>query len=63
MIFWCAYAKEKGRQANILQQVQVPIISNAECKKKYSYNGRIVKDIQYSDIVLCAGLAAGGKDR
>lgn len=48
--------------STILNQVQLPIIKNSECKRKYKSLGLFQKDIQFSDIVLCAGYAAGGKD-
>lgn len=48
--------------SKVLQQLQIPIISNAECKEKYTKGGRIVKDIQYSDVVICAGVSEGGQD-
>lgn len=54
--------KEKSRMTNILQQVQVPVISNAECKEKYTKLGRTYEDISFSDVVLCAGFTEGGKD-
>lgn len=53
---------ESSQLSNILQQVQVPVISNAQCKKMYEDLGRVKDDIQFSDIVLCAGFTAGGKD-
>lgn len=48
--------------SNILNQVQLPVISNAECKQKYVNLGLFQKKIQFSDIVLCAGFTEGGKD-
>lgn len=56
------HQQENGRLSNILQQVQLPIISNAVCKEKYEKLGRVKDDIQFSDIVLCAGFTVGGKD-
>lgn len=53
--------KEKGRLTNILQQVQLPIISNTDCKQKFSSLDRFV-NITYPDDVLCAGFTEGGKD-
>lgn len=48
---------------NLLQQVQLPIISNEQCKEKYIKLGKLYKhDIQFSDFVICAGFEAGGKD-
>ncbi|HAJ38509.1 MAG TPA: hypothetical protein DCL15_22815 [Chloroflexi bacterium] len=45
---------EGGSTANILQKVRVPIVSNATCNT--AYGGGITANM------LCAGLAAGGKD-
>jgi secreted trypsin-like serine protease len=39
-----------------LQQVSVPIVSNAVCNASNAYNGQI------TDNMLCAGYALGGKD-
>ncbi|WP_301015398.1 serine protease [Thiothrix sp.] len=39
-----------------LQQVTVPIISNAVCNRRSSYNGKVQSNM------LCAGLPQGGKD-
>lgn len=47
---------EGGASASRLQQVSVPIVSNATCNQSQSYNGRV------DTTMLCAGYAAGGKD-
>ena len=47
--------KENGQEANVLQKVTVPIVSNTVCKASYG-NSSI------TDQMLCAGLPAGGKD-
>lgn len=59
---WGRIEEGNTRKPTILQQVQLPVISNAECKQKYVDLGRFKEDVQYSDIVICAGYAAGGKD-
>lgn len=46
--------------SNILRQLQVPIIANSECKKKYQKVGSFYKDVQFSKRVICAG-GFGGK--
>ncbi|MFN8465639.1 MAG: trypsin-like serine protease [Caldilineaceae bacterium] len=46
--------QEKGATSDILQKVSLPIVSNATCNG--AYGGTI------TDNMLCAGLAAGGKD-
>ncbi|XP_068973412.1 venom protease isoform X3 [Bombus flavifrons] len=42
-----------GPLSDILMEVQVPVVSNAVCKKAYSDG---------SDTIICAGYTAGGKD-
>ncbi|XP_063756935.1 serine protease 27-like [Eleginops maclovinus] len=42
-----------GPQADILQEVKVPIVGNNECKCAYPY---------LTDNMICAGFRAGGKD-
>lgn len=54
--------REKGQQAPVLMEVQVPVISNRDCKDKYDRIGQYKGDIQFSDRVLCAGYRQGGKD-
>lgn len=51
-----------NKMSDILNQVQLPVIKNSECKQKYKNLGLFKKDIQFSDIVLCAGYAEGGQD-
>ena len=46
--------QEKGDTSDILQKVSLPLVSNATCNS--AYGGSI------TDNMLCAGLAAGGKD-
>ena len=41
---------------NVLNQVYVPIISNAQCNHEDWYDGRI------TSTMVCAGLAQGGLD-
>ncbi|XP_068973410.1 venom protease isoform X1 [Bombus flavifrons] len=43
----------RGPLSDILMEVQVPVVSNAVCKKAYSDG---------SDTIICAGYTAGGKD-
>lgn len=56
------HTKENGVRTNILQQAQVSVMENMECKVDYKRIGEFYKDIQFDDRVLCAGLSAGGKD-
>ncbi|XP_014669797.1 PREDICTED: trypsin-7-like [Priapulus caudatus] len=47
--------REGGYISNILQAVQVPVITNALCKKQYGSSS-------ITDDMLCAGYPEGGKD-
>lgn len=47
----------QGETSNTLKYVKVPPVSDATCNAADSYGGSIV-----SDQMICAGLAAGGKD-
>uniref|UniRef100_A0A224XE75 CLIP domain-containing serine protease n=1 Tax=Panstrongylus lignarius TaxID=156445 RepID=A0A224XE75_9HEMI len=47
----------KGPSVTALQEVQLPIVANEECKKAYRTKGADIIPRQ-----LCAGLAKGGKD-
>jgi secreted trypsin-like serine protease len=47
---------EGGSGSNQLMRVDVPVVSNTECNKPESYDGRITAQM------FCAGLREGGKD-
>lgn len=42
-----------------LMEVQIPIISNAECKADYAAIDGVISDEQFDDAILCAGLKEG----
>jgi len=46
---------EGGSLANKLQKVEVPVVSDANCRSSYG-------DEEITDSMICAGLAEGGKD-
>ncbi|XP_069702856.1 trypsin-1-like [Periplaneta americana] len=48
---------EDGKPSCILQQVEVPVMSNQECRKNTKYNEKMI-----SDNMLCAGYPDGMKD-
>lgn len=48
---------------NKLQVVQLPIVSNADCKQRYKRVGYFTDNIQFSDLVLCAGFTTGTIDQ
>lgn len=54
--------QEGGRSSNILQQLQIRVLDNEECKEQYRIQGKLISDIQFGDAVLCAGNLAGGQD-
>lgn len=57
--------KEGGTLSTVLQEAQVPIVPNADCKKKFEDAGEYVngRDYRFNDtFVLCAGFAEGGVD-
>lgn len=56
---------ENTRMSNILQQVQVPVVGNDECKQKYEDADRFQLGAEYrfnETYVICAGWITGGKD-
>lgn len=44
---------------NVWQLSQLPVITNSECKQKYKKLGKFRENIQFSNIVLCAGYTFG----
>lgn len=44
-----------------LQLVQIPIVLNADCKQRYKRVGYLTDNIQFSDLVICAGFTTGSK--
>ena len=63
----CKYAQQQcpfsaeAFTSSILQDVEVPIISNDECQKRFREAGLAVYSI-IPDHMLCAGYKKGGKD-
>jgi hypothetical protein len=49
--------KEDGKPSCILQEVEVPVMSNQDCRKNTKYNEKMI-----SDNMLCAGYPDGMKD-
>lgn len=54
--------QEGGNSANVLQELQITVLSNNECKEKYKLIGKLVSEQQFDSAVLCAGELIGGKD-
>lgn len=56
--------EEKAQMTNLLHQVQIPVITNDECKNVYEDAGRFMTGLEYrfnETYVLCAGFTSGGK--
>ncbi|CAH1405196.1 unnamed protein product [Nezara viridula] len=49
--------KEDGKPSCILQEVEIPVMSNDDCRANTSYNPKMI-----SDNMLCAGYDEGKKD-
>ncbi|XP_054845908.1 plasma kallikrein isoform X2 [Eublepharis macularius] len=49
------YTKERGEIQDVLQKVNIPIITNAECQLRY-------RDFRIHNKMVCAGYPEGGKD-
>jgi len=49
--------KEDGKPSCILQKVEVPVMSNQECRMNTNYSQKMI-----SDNMLCAGYPEGMKD-
>lgn len=49
---------EKGQRAQVLQQIQVPILPISVCQREYAKQG----PFKISEAQICAGTIAGGKD-
>lgn len=59
------HTQQDGEMSNILQQVQLPVISNSLCKEKFHniFRSQPIPDIRLDESsVICAGFDIGGKD-
>lgn len=54
--------QEGGKSSNVLQQLQLPVLDNADCKEQYQKQGKLFSENQFGDAVICAGSLHGGKD-
>lgn len=54
--------QEGGKSSNVLQELQIPILENAECKEQYRKQGKLITENQFGDAVICAGYLEGGRD-
>lgn len=53
---------EGGNAANVLQELQIPILPKAQCVDKYKTIGKLISEKQFDNAILCAGYLEGGKD-
>lgn len=51
--------QEGGKSANILQELQLPVLKNEQCIADYDAIGKKLSDKQFDDAVLCAGYREG----
>lgn len=57
------FLKENTTMTNVLQQAQVPVIDNGECKRQYVDVTRLLEGAQYrfsEKYILCTGFLGGG---
>lgn len=54
--------QEGGKSANILQELQLPVISNEKCRASYEAINKVVDAKQFDDAVMCAGYDEGWVD-
>lgn len=53
---------EGGNPANILQELQLPVLAKDQCMDKYKAIGKLISAKQFDSAILCAGYLEGGKD-
>jgi hypothetical protein len=51
--------QEGGKSANILQELQLPVISNDQCRADYQAIDKLISEKQFDDAVMCAGYKEG----
>ena len=61
-IYFLGRTQEGGASANVLQEIQLPVIANNECKDAYAAIGKNFSRKQFDDAVMCAGYKEGGRD-
>lgn len=54
--------QEGGKSSNVLQELQLPVLDNSECKEQYRKQGKLISENQFGDAVICAGVLTGGHD-
>jgi hypothetical protein len=51
--------QEGGKSANVLQELQLPVISNDQCRADYQAIDKLISEKQFDDAVMCAGYKEG----
>lgn len=51
---------EGGKAATVLQELQVPVVSNEDCRYDFAQRISILSKKQFGPAVLCAGNSDGG---
>ncbi|XP_070505081.1 venom protease-like [Chironomus tepperi] len=54
--------QEGGHSANVLQEIQLPVVDNNQCRQNYAAINKVVSEKQFNEAVLCAGYEEGGRD-
>ncbi|XP_055308152.1 venom protease-like [Sitodiplosis mosellana] len=54
--------QEGGKTSIVLQQLELPVLENSECKERYKKQRKFISDNQFGGSVLCAGDLNGGRD-
>lgn len=54
--------EESGNPSNVLQQLQLPILKNSECKEWFRRKRKLISKHQFGSSILCAGHLNGGRD-
>lgn len=54
--------QEGGKAANVLQELQIPVLDNEVCKDRYKKQNKLLSEKQFNKAVLCAGVLSGGQD-
>lgn len=54
--------QEGGKSAEVLQELQIPVLRNDQCSSRYASKNRLISTKQFDAAVLCAGVLTGGKD-
>ncbi|BFF98020.1 venom serine protease Bi-VSP [Drosophila madeirensis] len=54
--------QEGGQSATVLNELQIPIFDNEQCRESYAKQNRYFTNDQFDSAVVCAGVLTGGKD-